>query len=256
MLSLHSNISLKPKNNRAMKKNNFSAKKLLAVCISAALFSCNNSSETPKTDTNTAASASPATETAFVPFKVVLIKHTVADFDKWKPAFVEHASKRTEYGMTDLDLLRGIDNPNQVLIVEKTADVQKAKEFTTLPDLKDVMQKAGVTGPPEFAYYDVIRDDNTAIDTKDRVSVTHRVKDFDAWVKVYDGEGKAQRASEGMVDRVMARGIDDPNIVHLVFAVTDMAKAKAAITSENKKNIMMSAGVEGLPTIEYFRQAN
>ena len=93
------------------------------------------------------------------------------------------------------------------------------------------------------------------IDTKDRVMVTHRVKDFDAWVKVYDGEGKPTRASEGMVDRVLARGIDDPNIVHIVFAVTDMAKAKAAITSEAKKNLMMSAGVEGAPTIEFFEQA-
>ncbi len=84
--------------------------------------------------------------------------------------------------------------------------------------------------------------------------VTHKVKDFDAWLKVYDGEGKATRASQGMVDRVLARGIDDPNIVHIVFAVTDMAKAKAAISSEAKKKLMTSAGVEGPPTIEFYKQ--
>ncbi len=79
------------------------------------------------------------------PFKVILIKHTVADYEKWKPAFDAHGSVRKEYGLTDLDLLRGIDNPNQVLIVEKIADVKKAKDFTVLPDLKETMQKAGVT---------------------------------------------------------------------------------------------------------------
>ena len=166
-----------------------------------------------------------------------------------------HGSVRKTYGLTDLDLLRGIENPNEVLIVEKIADVKKAKDFTMLPDLKETMQKAGVTSAPEFFYYDVIRNDDSKIGTKDRVMVTHKVKDFDAWIKVYDGEGKPTRASQGMVDRVLARGIDDPNVVHIVFAVTDMAKAKAAITSEAKKKLMTSAGVEGPPTIEFYKQA-
>ena len=86
--------------------------------------------------------------------------------------------------------------------------------------------------------------------------ITHKVKDFDAWLKVYDGEGMATRAAEGMVDRVIARGVDDPNMVHIVFAITDMTKAKAAITSEAKKKIMMSAGVDGPPTIEFYNMAD
>jgi len=222
-------------------------KHVLAFCmISTMLFSFSSVIENAKEE--------PATS-AIAPFKVMLIRHTVADYEKWKPAFDAHASVRKEYGQTDLDLLRGIDNPNQVLIVEKIGDVQKAKDFTALPELKETMQKAGVTSAPEFFYYDVIRNDDSKINTKDRVMVTHKVKDFDAWVKVYDKEGKATRASEGMVDRVLARGIDDPNLVHIVFAVTDMAKAKAAINSEGKKKLMTSAGVEGPPVIEYYKQA-
>lgn len=229
-----------------MKTKNSPLKQLLALCVAAMLFSFININKTMK----------PTTNTALAPFKVVLIKHSVADYEKWKPAYVAHGSVRKEYGLTDLDLLRGIDNPNLILVVEKIADVKKAKEFTTLPDLKEAMEKAGVNSAPEFFYYDVIRNDDSKINTKDRVMVTHKVKDFDAWVKVYDGEGKATRASEGMVDRVLARGIDDPNLVHIVLAVTDMAKAKAAIFSEGKKKLMTSAGVEGPPTIEFFKQAN
>ena len=145
-----------------MKKNNQIARNVLALCLSATLFSCDNNSKTAsetKVDSNSAAAST--TEAVFAPFKVMLIKHSVADFNKWQPAFVEHASQRKEYGLTDLDLLRGVDNANQVLVVAKIADVQKAKEFTTLPDLKDVMQKAGVTSVPEFAYYNVIRDDES-----------------------------------------------------------------------------------------------
>jgi hypothetical protein len=219
-----------------MKKNNTTLKNALIACASIVLLSF-------------------TAKAPFAPMKVMIIKHRVADFDKWKPAFDAHASKRKEYGQTDLDLLRRIENPNDVLIVEQISDVQKAKDFTTLPDLKEKMQQAGVTGAPEFEYYDVIRNDDSKISTKERIMVTHKVKDFDAWLKVYDSEGKSTRASQGMVDRVLARGIDDPNLVHIVFAVTDMNKAVAAINSEAKKKLMTSAGVEGKPSIEYYKQA-
>jgi quinol monooxygenase YgiN len=217
-------------------------KLVLALSISTMLFSFSSNTENKR-------------EAAIAPFKIMLIKHTVANYEKWKPAFDAHSSVRKEYGQTDLDLLREIDNPNQLLIVQKISDVQKAKAFTVLPDLKETMEKARVTSAPEFFYYNVVRNEDSKINTKERIMVTHKVKDFDAWVKVYDGEGKATRASEGMVDRVLARGIDDPNIVHIVFAVTDMVKAKAAINSEAKKKLMKSAGVEGVPTIEFYKQA-
>ena len=82
--------------------------------------------------------------------------------------------------------------------------------------------------------------------------VTHKVKDFDAWLKVYNGEGTAARESQGMVDVALGRGIDDPSVVHIVFDITDMAKAKAAIVSPEKKKLMMSAGVIGEPHIEIY----
>jgi quinol monooxygenase YgiN len=211
---------------------------------------------TATTATVTTTTPTPPAEPAFVPFKVMVIKHTVADFDKWKPAYIAHDSVRKAYGMTDIDLVRAIDNPNKVVVVEKIEDVQKAKDFSKLANLKEAMKKGGVKGTPEFSYWDIIRNDDSKIDTKDMVVVTHKVKDFDAWLKAYDGEGKATRAGEGMVDRVMARNVDDPNLVHIVFAVTDMAKAKAAMNSESKKKLMQSAGVEGTPLIEFYKKAD
>ncbi|MBC7826153.1 MAG: hypothetical protein H7122_00295 [Chitinophagaceae bacterium] len=242
-----------------MNKTNFILKQFRVICIGSMLFSCNETTETAKEELKTSDSSvaeTPSVETAITPFKVMLIKHSVADYEKWKPAYDAHDSVRKAYGLTDIDVLTEIGKPSQVLVVEKMADVQQAKDFTKLPELKNAMQKAGVKSAPEFSYYDVIRNDDSRIDAKDRVMVTHKVRDFDAWLKAYDGESKATRSSEGMVDRVLARGIDDPNIVHIVFAVTNIAKAKAAIGSEAKKNLMMSAGVEGVPTIEYYRIAD
>lgn len=234
---------------------------LLAIGLALAIFSCNNSADTSK---DTAKDTTKVTDTvaaapvaaAFVPFKVMVVNHTVADFTKWKAGYDANDSLRKAYGLTAIAIGRGSSNPNFLWVVNKIDDVQKAKDFAKLPALKAVMKKAGVTSAPVFNYYNVIRADEAKIDTKDRVMISHKVKDFDAWLKVYDGEGKATRASQGVVDRVLARDLADSNMVHIVFAITDMTKAKAAIASEEKKKLMMSAGVVGTPKIEYFTEAN
>jgi hypothetical protein len=58
-----------------------------------------------------------------------------------------------------------------------------------------------------------------------------------------------------MVDIALARELDDPNMLHIVFYVTDMAKAKAGIASEDKKKLMMGAGVDSPPMFAFFTAA-
>ena len=53
-----------------------------------------------------------------------------------------------------------------------------------------------------------------------------------------------QRANHG-------HGIDDPNIVYIVFAITHIVKGKATINSEAKKKLMSTVRVEGMPIIEF-----
>ncbi len=203
------------------------------------------------------ATTEPAAETTAVPapatlFSAVVVKHTVADFAKWKAAFDANAQARTDTELTPLSIMRDKDNPNLVFVSMKAANLQKAKDFTTSPGLKEAMQNGGVTGVPEITFYNTIRFNENPAATPDRVIITHRVKDFDAWLKVYDEEGTAARAGDGFVDRALARGVDDPNLVLISFVVTDMAKGKAAIASEAKKQLMMSAGVEGPPQINFY----
>jgi hypothetical protein len=73
---------------------------------------------------------------------------------------------------------------------------------------------------------------------------------------VYQAEGKAKRAENGLVERGMARDIDDPNRVTVVFAITDMVKAKARVGSEELKKLMTDAGVEGPPQIVFYKLLN
>lgn len=228
-------------------------KPMLILVFTVAFLSCKNN-KTEKTEPEEAKPKDTANAVAvFEPFKVIGIKHKIADYEKWRKEYDAHDSMRMVYGISHYMVGRGIDDANMIMIIDKINDVQKAKEFSMLADLKEKMKKAGVTGKPEFTYYEVIRNDDTPINQKDRLMVTHRVKDFDAWLKVYDAEGTAKRMEEGFIDRGMARSIDDPNMVTLVFAITDMKKAKENITSEAKKKLMMDAGVEGTPQLFFYK---
>jgi hypothetical protein len=88
------------------------------------------------------------------------------------------------------------------------------------------------------------------------VIIPHKVKDFDAWVKVFDKEGCATRASFGLVDVLLAQGADDANLVHIVFDIKDMAKAKARMSDPSMKKIMTDSGVEGPRKLNFLPLLN
>jgi hypothetical protein len=187
------------------------------------------------------------------PFDVVDVVHSVKDYAKWRPGFDADSVNRKAAGGQDLAVGRNIDSANSILVAVKISDIAKARAFMADPKLKAAMDKGGVIGKPDIQYYHIIR--MTGSPAKQFMVVNHKVKDFNAWLKVFDGEGAAKRANEGLVDRAIGRGIDDTTMVHLVFGITDMAKAKAAIMSEEKKKLMESAGVIGKPDIRFYNEA-
>jgi quinol monooxygenase YgiN len=233
-------------------------KSLLLAGLITAFVSCNSNTEKkedPLTKIDTTVTVTATPPAAFIPFDVLEITHAVKDYSVWRPLFNSDSTARKASGMEVIVVGRGADKNNNIMVALKVSDVQKAKDFAADPRLKTVMEKGGVLSKPNIDFFHVIRFN---ADSKEKrwVAVTHKVKNFDAWVKVFDEEGTATRAANGLVDVVLARGIDDPNIVHLVFDITDMAKAKARMNSPEVKKIMMDAGVETAPKIEYYISAD
>ena len=240
-----------------MKKINL----LLALSISLGIASCNNGSEKTATtetkDTATTNAVEPAQAGPALPMDVVTIYHTVKDYNKWRPGFDADSVARNASGLSFVAVERSADKPNDVKIVLAPSDMVKAKAFVADPRLKDVMDKLGVTTKPVVNFWSIIR-----FNPEKRVpggvlqEFTLKVKDFDAWVKVFDSEGPVTRAANGWEDIVLGRGKDDPNMVHIVFGVTDMAKAKARTSSPEIKKLMEQAGVVGAPTITFYSDAS
>lgn len=240
-----------------MKQRNFLATVMVAAGMSFLLYSCNGSGEEDKTtevkpDTTTAkaAEAPPAKPSNFA-----VIKHKVANYAKWFPAYESDDSARLANGLHSYIIGRGIDgDSNTVLVAMKMTDVEKAKAMAASPGLKAKMQQGGVVGMPAINFVETVWSDSSTNASTVRLIVTHRVKDWDAWKKEFDSH-KQTRMDAGLTDRVIGHEFGDPHTVVVAFAVTDMAKAKAFTTSKDLKDKMAAAGVEGPPTMFFYNVA-
>lgn len=232
---------------------------LIALIIAGMFYGCNGSSNKEDArDDSSSTSSTAITESTErwpeTPFDIFIIYHPVKDYTIWRNAFDADSSARAESGLRTLAVERSADNPNNVKIVLIASDLAKAKTFAADERLKEVMGKAGVTSKPDMQYWKVVRFSNQKPGSS-RVQIVHKVKDYDSWIKVYDAEGAATRAANGLVEIGVARGIDDPNLLHIAFDVTDMAKAKARLSDPALKKLMTDAGVVGEPSIVFYNDA-
>jgi hypothetical protein len=87
---------------------------VLATLIAMAVFSCNSggkgSDEKQSTDTNAMAVAQAAAPPVFTPFNLLIVKHKVADFDKWKVGYMAHDSMRRASGIMHAHMGRGMED--------------------------------------------------------------------------------------------------------------------------------------------------
>ncbi|MBC7886256.1 MAG: hypothetical protein H7Z13_00085 [Ferruginibacter sp.] len=222
------------------------------------LSSCNGSEEKSGTDTSkdstTTAITEPATPSTIVttPQGILLVKHKVSNFTKWKASYDAHDSMRLAGGMHNYVIGRSIDDSNMVIVAVKADDMAKAKAFSTDAKLKEAMQKGGVTGKPSFAFLTATFQDTVVINSAIRSLTTFTVKDWDAWQKGFK-EGSQERIDNGITDRVYGHDADDDHKIMLVTALMDTAKAFAYWKSDMLKKRRAVSGVIGVPDRFVFR---
>lgn len=84
--------------------------------------------------------------------------------------------------------------------------------------------------------------------------IQHRVKDYDAWRKVYDGFADVQNAG-GVTHESVHRAKDDPNNVLVIHGFAMVAAAEAFLAGAELRDAIQRAGVEGQPLIEIYEDA-
>jgi hypothetical protein len=221
------------------------------------LFSCNsggsNSTTTTKDSTmkDSTAVVTPPPSAPATPAITMVIMHKVANFDKWFPGYEAHDSARVASGLHNFVVGRGTKDKNMVLVALKVDDTAKAKQFASSPGLTEAMKKDGVIGKPTIRYSVTKFQDSTTNASTERAIVTFKVKDYDAWKNVFDGD-QQDRINAGMKTRAIDVNMDDTNMVTVVAVIADMKKAEDFMQSKELKHRMDSAGVVSKPDVFFY----
>ncbi|MES2429340.1 MAG: hypothetical protein V4556_00305 [Bacteroidota bacterium] len=237
-----------------MRPNKFLTKLTVAVSCMLLFAACNSGekteSETTTIDTMASKMESTTPPVAKVDSNLLVIQYKVTNFANWKTGYEANDSMRLAHGLHNYVIGRGMDDSNMVVVALNMDDVNKAKEFSASPLLKERMKKAGVS-KPTFNYLHYVVTDDSKIEQTVRVRINHKVKDWDAFKTEFD-KHKQARIDAGLVDRRVGHSFDDNHMVSIVLAITDMKKAKDFMASKDLKDKMAAAGVEGAPDIFFF----
>lgn len=189
-----------------------------------------------------------------LPNSFVYIQHDVEDFDAWLPVYEGFEDEREAAGVVALWVYRDLDQPSRVHALHGASDVETLRAFTRMEELATAMGEAGVVGQPRFDFMNLVPETapDSMIVSRYNVLVAHEIADWDAWKAVFDGHEGARLAA-GLVSRGIARGADNPNMVYMNFAVSNLDSARSFAASEDLRTAMESAGVVGEPEI-YFTE--
>jgi quinol monooxygenase YgiN len=81
-----------------------------------------------------------------------IVRHEVADYAAWKRAFDGHAEARARAGIVGHAVNRSEKDPNMVVIYLQAESLDSLHAFAASPDVKKVMQAAGVIGAPDITF--------------------------------------------------------------------------------------------------------
>jgi len=87
----------------------------------------------------------------------VLVRHKVADYNRWKQAFDADVNVRRRAGETGFRLFHNAEDPNEIFVLVDWESAEEARKFMNSGELREAMQKAGVQGVPEIHYLEDVR---------------------------------------------------------------------------------------------------
>ena len=82
----------------------------------------------------------------------LLVRHKVADFDKWKQVCDSHATAQRKSGLRVEKILRNLDDPTEVILWFEVTDLEKARAFVNSPEVPDARPQSGVLDEPDIYF--------------------------------------------------------------------------------------------------------
>jgi hypothetical protein len=193
------------------------------------------------------------------PYNALVQIIEVNDYQKWLRTMYANAEGLHNQGLEGPSFARAMDDTNRLTVFYTltntgNSNIAKARELLKSDDFQKLMRNSGVTGNAQSELVHVVYDLNSIMEQK-RLFITQHVKNYKAWKKAFEA-GKPARVASGLVDRLIARDIDDTHKVIVYLGVKNLAQAKTYVASGAFKNFCDQAGLDKQPEIAWYTWIN
>ena len=79
----------------------------------------------------------------------VFLRVTFSDYDQWKKVFDEADDFRRSHGIATQAVYRDVDDGDKAVVLLTVEDLVRLREAMGSPEFREIMQRAGIQGPPE-----------------------------------------------------------------------------------------------------------
>ncbi len=86
--------------------------------------------------------------------RILVVNHTVEDYDKWKAVFDEFPPSKG--GAVFHRINRNVKDDNNITIIAGFKSLEAAEAFIEDPGLADAMKNGGVVGAPRIELYEEV----------------------------------------------------------------------------------------------------
>ena len=78
----------------------------------------------------------------------LFVRHPVKDYESWRRVYDEADALRAEFGVRSHAVFQSADDPNDITVMHELDNIGAAKALAEAPQLREVMDQAGVAAPP------------------------------------------------------------------------------------------------------------
>jgi hypothetical protein len=79
---------------------------------------------------------------------ILIVRHTVRDYDAWKPVFDQGEGLRTKYGLLSHTIYHAAEDPNDLTLEFRIESRERAEAIMQDPQLAKDMERGGVISEP------------------------------------------------------------------------------------------------------------
>ncbi len=82
----------------------------------------------------------------------MFVRHSVQDYDAWKSVFDSVGDLRRRNGEKSYQILREGNGSSNLIALFEWDNLDNARRYAASPELKEAMERAGVTSKPEILF--------------------------------------------------------------------------------------------------------